>query len=108
MTSTSTNIDDDETQAALFGMRKEDDRSKFLKAISGTWSFARGYPMGMMGAVIMLILVTMAVIPQLFTPLAVQKADSIIGIHISDRFETPNWDFWFGTNALGRDSCFQL
>ena len=103
MTSTSTNIDYDETQAALFGMRQEDDRSKFAKAMSGIGNFATGYPMGMVGAVVMLLLVAMAVIPQLFTPLAVQKASSIIGIHISDRFETPSLDFWFGTNALERD-----
>ncbi|HIE84479.1 MAG TPA: ABC transporter permease [Dehalococcoidia bacterium] len=108
MTSTSTNIDYDETQLALFGMREEDDRSKFRKAISGIRNFATGYPLGMVGAVVMVLLVAMAIIPQLFTPLAVQKASSIIGIHISDRFETPNIHFWFGTNALGRDMYGRL
>ena len=63
MTSTSTNVEYDETQAALFGMRKEDDRSKLLKAISGVRSFATGYPMGMVGAVIMAVSYTHLTLP---------------------------------------------
>ena len=98
----------EDTQEILFGMRQADERPLYKKALAGTKNFAIKYPMGMVGAVIMVLLVAMAIIPSLFTPLSVQKADSIIGIHIGDRFESPGSQWWFGTNALGRDMYGRL
>ena len=98
----------EDTQEILFGMRQADERPLYKKAVAGTKSFAVKYPMGMVGAVIMVLLVAMAIVPALFTPLSVQKADSIIGIHIGDRFESPGSQWWFGTNALGRDMYGRL
>jgi peptide/nickel transport system permease protein len=98
----------EDTQEILFGMRQADERPLYKKALAGTKNFALRYPMGMVGAVIMVLLVAMAIVPALFTPLSVQKADSIIGIHIGDRFESPGSQWWFGTNALGRDMYGRL
>ena len=98
----------EDTQEILFGMRQADERPLYRKALAGTKNFALRYPMGMVGAVIMVLLVAMAIVPALFTPLSVQKADSIIGIHIGDRFESPGSQWWFGTNALGRDMYGRL
>ena len=98
----------EDTQEILFGMRQADERPLYRKALAGTKNFALRYPMGMVGAVIMILLVAMAIVPALFTPLSVQKADSIIGIHIGDRFESPGSQWWFGTNALGRDMYGRL
>jgi peptide/nickel transport system permease protein len=98
----------EDTQEILFGMRQADERPLYKKAVDGTKNFAVKYPMGMVGAVIMVLLVAMAIVPALFTPLSVQKADSIIGIHIGDRFESPGSQWWFGTNALGRDMYGRL
>ena len=98
----------EDTQEILFGMRQADERPLYKKAVNGTKNFAVKYPMGMVGAVIMVLLVAMAIVPSLFTPLSVQKADSIIGIHIGDRFESPGSQWWFGTNALGRDMYGRL
>jgi peptide/nickel transport system permease protein len=50
----------------------------------------------------------MAIVPQLFTPLATQTSDHVIGVHIKDRFLSPNSTAWFGTNGLGRDMYARL
>ena len=70
--------------------------------------FIKRYPLGAVGGVTIVVLVLMAIFPQLFTPLDTQSSDYVIGVHISDRFLSPNSTAWFGTNGLGRDMYARL
>ena len=75
----------EDTQEILFGMRQADERPLYRKALAGTKNFALRYPMGMVGAVIMVLLVAMAIVPALFTPLSVQKlTQSLVYILVTD------------------------
>ena len=70
--------------------------------------FIKRYPLGAIGGVLITLLVLMAIAPQLFTPLETQTSDYVIGVHIKDRFLSPNSTAWFGTNGLGRDMYARL
>jgi len=70
--------------------------------------FVKRYPLGAIGAVIIVLLVLMAIVPQLFTPLGTQTSEHVIGVHIRDRFLSPSSTHWFGTNGLGRDMYARL
>ena len=73
------------------------ERSVFERAPRWTWRFMREYPMGAFGAAFAILLVLMAVIPSVF---ATADANSQI---LSDRFQGPSAEHWFGTDRLGRD-----
>jgi len=60
-------------------------------------SFIRHKPLGTFGAIVVLILVAMAAFPTLFT-----GDDPNTGV-LSDRFQGPSLNHWFGTDNIGRD-----
>ncbi len=67
---------------------------------STTWRFIRQYPLGAFGALIVIILLAMAAVPAVFTPLSAQDP---LKQAIIDRLQGPSLAHWFGTDELGRD-----
>jgi peptide/nickel transport system permease protein len=63
----------------------------------GTIDFIKHKPLGTFGAVIVLMLIAMALVPQAFTTLEPNKSA------ILDRFQGPSAAHWFGTDQQGRD-----
>ena len=80
----------------------------FLRIARALGKFLIKYPLGAIGLFVIVIFVLMAAVPALFTPLASQSSDHVIGVHIADRFMSPNSTAWFGTNGLGRDVYARL
>ena len=80
----------------------------FLRIARALGKFLIKYPLGAIGLFVIVIFVLMAAVPALFTPLASQSSDHVIGVHIAARFMTPNSTTWFGTNGLGRDVYARL
>ena len=80
----------------------------FLRIARALGKFLIKYPLGAIGLFVIVIFVLMAAVPALFTPLASQSSDHVIGVHIADRFLTPNRTAWVGTNGLGRDVYARL
>lgn len=60
-------------------------------------NFIRHKPLGTFGAVIVLTLIAMALVPQIFTTLDPNKSVLL------DRFQGPSAEHWFGTDQQGRD-----
>jgi peptide/nickel transport system permease protein len=72
----------------------------YRRWLSGTWRFIRQYPLGAFGAFVVIILLAMAAVPHLFTPLSTQDP---LRQAIIDRLQGPSARHWFGTDELGRD-----
>ena len=60
-------------------------------------NFIRHKPLGTFGAVIVLTLIAMALVPQILTTLDPNKSVLL------DRFQGPSAEHWFGTDQQGRD-----
>ncbi|MCL4242688.1 MAG: ABC transporter permease [Dehalococcoidia bacterium] len=60
-------------------------------------NFIRHKPLGTFGAVIVLTLIAMALVPQIFTTIDPNKSALL------DRFQGPSAEHWFGTDQQGRD-----
>ena len=60
-------------------------------------NFIRHKPLGTFGAVIVLTLIAMALVPQIFTTIDPNKSVLL------DRFQGPSAEHWFGTDQQGRD-----
>lgn len=65
-----------------------------------TLKFCRRYPLGAIGAFFVVILVAMAAVPQIFTPMEVQDP---LKQNILSRLQGPSATNWLGTDDLGRD-----
>jgi peptide/nickel transport system permease protein len=63
----------------------------------GTVNFVQHKPLGTFGAVIVLLLIAMAFVPQAFTTIDPNKSA------IVDRYLGPSAEHWFGTDQQGRD-----
>ncbi|MBE0610033.1 MAG: ABC transporter permease [Dehalococcoidia bacterium] len=63
----------------------------------GTIDFIKHKPLGTFGAVIVLVLIVMALVPQAFTTLDPNKSVLL------DRYQGPSAAHWFGTDQQGRD-----
>lgn len=63
----------------------------------GTIDFIKHKPLGTFGAVIVLLLIAMALVPQAFTTLDPNKSILL------DRYQGPSAAHWFGTDQQGRD-----
>jgi peptide/nickel transport system permease protein len=59
--------------------------------------FARNFPLGAFGAIFVILLLAMSIVPQAFTTL-----DPTTQV-LADRLHGPSFDHWFGTDQLGRD-----
>ncbi|MBM3139768.1 MAG: ABC transporter permease [Chloroflexi bacterium] len=64
------------------------------------WRFIRHYPLGAFGAFFVVVLILMAAVPAIFTPL---EAQDPLRQSIGDRLQAPSASHWFGTDELGRD-----
>jgi peptide/nickel transport system permease protein len=71
--------------------------SRWLRA---TWSFIRHYPLGAFGAFFILVLLAMAAVPDIMTPLESQHPERQA---IRERLQAPTMKNWFGTDEHGRD-----
>ena len=60
-------------------------------------NFIKHKPLGTFGAVVVLLLIAMALVPQIFT--TIDPNDSAI----ADRYQGPSASHWFGTDQQGRD-----
>lgn len=60
-------------------------------------TFARRYPLGGVGAVLLIVVVAMAVFAPLVAPY------DPLAIKVSDQFKPPSADHWMGTDNFGRD-----
>jgi len=78
-----------------FALRRE--ISRFERIRVGLFRFARHKPLGFIGAIIVIVLAAMAVVPGAFT-----SDDPNIG-KISDRLQGTSADHWAGTDQQGRD-----
>lgn len=67
---------------------------------TSAWRFTREYPLGAVGAFFVIMLILVAAVPQVFTPLTTQDQFKQA---ISDRLQGPSATHWFGTDELGRD-----
>ncbi|HXA95455.1 MAG TPA: peptide ABC transporter permease, partial [Candidatus Dormibacteraeota bacterium] len=67
------------------------------RAIGLAWRFCRRKPLGAIGAVIVVGLIVMAVFADRIAPYSYD--DSVPGA----RMKAPSWQFWMGTDNLGRD-----
>ncbi|MEE8421550.1 MAG: ABC transporter permease [Dehalococcoidia bacterium] len=67
-----------------------------------TWKFVREYPLGAVGAAITLVLVAMAIAPELFT-----NQDPNFQV-LRDRYGGISWTHWFGQDQLGRDQYTRI
>ncbi|MEX1022855.1 MAG: ABC transporter permease [Dehalococcoidia bacterium] len=76
------------------------DRPFYQKWYASSLKFTTRYPLGAIGLFFVVILVAMAAIPQVFTPLASQDP---IKQTILSRLEGPSASHWLGTDDLGRD-----
>jgi peptide/nickel transport system permease protein len=65
-------------------------------------NFVRDYPLGSVGAVITIVLLAMAIAPQLFT-----THDPDIQV-LRDRYAGISWSHWFGQDQLGRDQYSRI
>src|SRR3990172_2900191 len=63
----------------------------------GVINFVKHKPLGTFGAVIVLTLIAMALVPQAFTTLDPNRSALL------DRFQGPSAEHWFGTDQHGRD-----
>jgi len=61
-------------------------------------NFIRHKPLGTFGAVIVIVLIAMAIAPQVFA----RGFDPNVG-PLRDRLQGPSWEHWFGTDNQGRD-----
>lgn len=64
------------------------------------WRLVRAYPLGAFGGFFVLLLVVMALVPQILTPLDTQDPFKQA---VLNRLEGPSWEHWFGRDQLGRD-----
>ncbi len=65
-----------------------------------TLKFIKRYPLGAVGAFFVIVLVAMAAVPQVFTPMETQDP---LKQSILTRLEGPSASNWLGTDDLGRD-----
>ncbi len=63
----------------------------------GLVNFIKHKPLGTFGAVIVIVLIAMALVPQIFTTIDPNKSA------ILDRYQGPSASHWFGTDQQGRD-----
>lgn len=63
----------------------------------GVVDFIKHKPLGTFGAVIVIVLIAMALVPQAFTTLEPNRSALL------DRFQGPSAEHWFGTDQQGRD-----
>ena len=78
-----------------YALRKEITRTQRTRRF--LWNFIRHKPLGTFGAVVVILLVAMAVVPGLF---AHQDPNAQV---LRERFLAPSGAHWFGTDQLGRD-----
>jgi len=97
-----------EGRESVLDLRRKGEPLLVITILKSCGRFIKRYPLGAVGGVTIILLVLMAIVPQLFTPLDTQSSDYVIGVHISDRFLSPNSTAWFGTNGLGRDMYARL
>lgn len=85
---------------AQHGMRPK--RTGFGRIGYATWSFIRDYPLGSIGGLIALLLIAMAIAPQLFT-----TQDPNLQA-LSLRYNGLSTSHWMGMDQLGRDQYTRL
>ena len=85
----------------LLGRRARHDRSLMVRSLATINSFSRRKPLGAIGGFIILIMVLLAV----FAP--VIAADPMEW-NLRDKFQSPNWQYWLGTNDVGQDLWAQI
>ena len=78
-----------------YALRRE--ITRFQRARRFTWNFIRYKPLGTFGAVIVILLIAMALVPGIF---ANQDPNAQV---LRERFLSPSGAHWFGTDQLGRD-----
>lgn len=83
----------------------EAQRRFYSRWIQSTWRFVRIYPLGAVGAFVVILLLLMTIAPGLFTPLASQDP---MKQSIVDRLDGPSSSYWFGRDELGRDLYSRL
>jgi peptide/nickel transport system permease protein len=82
-------------EAAEAGLQPE--RTLLQSIPYRTWWFIRNFPLGAFGAFFVILLLLMAVFPQLFT-----TQDPTVQA-LRERLNPPTSDHWFGRDQLGRD-----
>ncbi|MEX2229249.1 MAG: ABC transporter permease [Dehalococcoidia bacterium] len=82
------------------GVLAQANRPFYRRSAASTYRFVRQYPLGAIGAFFVIMLIAMAISPELFTPFSTQSGTKQA---ISDRLSGPSAAHWFGTDELGRD-----
>lgn len=67
------------------------------RVFRGAIEFARKKPLGAFGAFMLVLIVVVAI----FSPVIAHDFPN--QVHVGDRLQTPNGNYWFGTDASGRD-----
>jgi len=68
-----------------------------LRGLVTVWRFARRYPLGFLGAIVLVLMIVIAILAPVLAP------HSQVDMNLPRRLEPPNRTFWFGTDSFGRD-----
>ena len=94
---------EEETASAgeLLGRRSRDERPLMTRMISSVANFSRKKPLGAIGGFIILLMVLLAV----FAPII---ANDPMEWNLRDKFQSPSFEYWLGTNDVGQDLWAQI
>ena len=85
----------------LLGRRSGEQASLMTRMVKGTVTFCKRKPLGAIGAFIILIMVVLAV-------LSPWIAADPMDWNLRDKFQSPNAEYWLGTNDVGQDLWAQI